>query len=229
VDQTRLQALSRTRKWAHQTLVDKKSKVYQAFLTMENAAYADGALPGRGIRGRRTAGQDQGTYRGGYFRANRLRVLHAVAHRTSGPGRRNIRRGSGGGRRGSGGGRGRYRNGRWSRHGFGAIRAASHGVSFRGSDLKKLQYPADPVVSIPTQKAGLRRLFNALSSGKRGPRGPRFQPRLGDYLPDFGSLFDTLSELLALRFKFRRQFLAKFLEETLDFLNFASRLGAVDI
>jgi len=47
VDQTRLQALSRTRKWAHQTLVDKKSKVYQAFLTMENAAYADGALPGK--------------------------------------------------------------------------------------------------------------------------------------------------------------------------------------
>lgn len=33
------------RKWAHQTLVERKSKVYEAFLAMEAAAFADGALP----------------------------------------------------------------------------------------------------------------------------------------------------------------------------------------
>lgn len=37
--------LSRTRKWAHQELVNKGSKVYNAFLQMENAAFSDGALP----------------------------------------------------------------------------------------------------------------------------------------------------------------------------------------
>lgn len=45
MNQTKLQELSRTRKWAHETLVNRKSRVYQAFLTMENAAYTDGALP----------------------------------------------------------------------------------------------------------------------------------------------------------------------------------------
>ncbi len=41
----KLEELSRTRKWAHQTLVERKSKVYEAFLAMEAAAFADGALP----------------------------------------------------------------------------------------------------------------------------------------------------------------------------------------
>ncbi|MFH2003035.1 MAG: carboxymuconolactone decarboxylase family protein [Planctomycetota bacterium] len=40
----KLDELSRTRKKAHQKLVSLKSKVYKAFLKMEQAAYADGAL-----------------------------------------------------------------------------------------------------------------------------------------------------------------------------------------
>lgn len=44
-DKTKLDELSKTRKWAHKALVDKKSRVYAAFLAMENAAYSDGALP----------------------------------------------------------------------------------------------------------------------------------------------------------------------------------------
>lgn len=45
VDRAKLNELSRMRKWAHGALIDRKSKVYRAFLTMESAAYADGALP----------------------------------------------------------------------------------------------------------------------------------------------------------------------------------------
>jgi AhpD family alkylhydroperoxidase len=41
----KLDDLTRTRKWAHRKLVDKGSKVYDAFLQMENAAFSDGALP----------------------------------------------------------------------------------------------------------------------------------------------------------------------------------------
>ncbi len=41
----KLAELTRTRKWAHRQLVDKGSKVYEAFLQMENAAFSDGALP----------------------------------------------------------------------------------------------------------------------------------------------------------------------------------------
>jgi len=40
----KLDNLTRTRKWAHKKLVDKGSKVYQAFTKMENAAFTDGAL-----------------------------------------------------------------------------------------------------------------------------------------------------------------------------------------
>ena len=39
------EALTRTRQWAHQTLLDQGSRVYQAFLQMERTAFADGALP----------------------------------------------------------------------------------------------------------------------------------------------------------------------------------------
>lgn len=45
MDRAKLNDLSRMRKWAHGALIDRKSKVYRAFLTMESAAYADGALP----------------------------------------------------------------------------------------------------------------------------------------------------------------------------------------
>ncbi len=41
----KLEAIARTRRWAHQKLLDQDSQVYQAFLQMENAAFADGALP----------------------------------------------------------------------------------------------------------------------------------------------------------------------------------------
>jgi alkylhydroperoxidase/carboxymuconolactone decarboxylase family protein YurZ len=40
-----LEALTRSRQWAHQKLLEQGSQVYQAFLDMERAAFADGALP----------------------------------------------------------------------------------------------------------------------------------------------------------------------------------------
>ena len=40
----KLDELTRTRKWAHQKLIDKGSKVYQAFAQMERATFSDGAL-----------------------------------------------------------------------------------------------------------------------------------------------------------------------------------------
>lgn len=41
----KLQELTRKRKLAHAELLKRKSKVYEAFLKMEEAAYSDGALP----------------------------------------------------------------------------------------------------------------------------------------------------------------------------------------
>jgi len=41
----KLDEISRIRKKAHQRLLSLKSKVYEAFLQMEQAAYAEGALP----------------------------------------------------------------------------------------------------------------------------------------------------------------------------------------
>jgi AhpD family alkylhydroperoxidase len=40
-----LEEISRRRKAAHKKLLDLDSKVYRAFLDMERAAFADGALP----------------------------------------------------------------------------------------------------------------------------------------------------------------------------------------
>ena len=40
----KLHELTRTRKWAHQKLTTKGSKVYQAFTQMEGATFSDGAL-----------------------------------------------------------------------------------------------------------------------------------------------------------------------------------------
>jgi AhpD family alkylhydroperoxidase len=40
-----LERISKRRKHGHATLLSLKSKVYQAFLEMEKATYADGALP----------------------------------------------------------------------------------------------------------------------------------------------------------------------------------------
>lgn len=40
----KLKDLTRARKLAHSELVKRKSKVYEAFLKMENATYFDGAL-----------------------------------------------------------------------------------------------------------------------------------------------------------------------------------------
>jgi AhpD family alkylhydroperoxidase len=39
-----LDEFTRKRRWAHQRLLDEDSKVYQAFIQMEGAAFADGAL-----------------------------------------------------------------------------------------------------------------------------------------------------------------------------------------
>jgi hypothetical protein len=39
-----LDALTRTRKWAHQRLLEERSKVYRSFIQMEDAAFTDGAL-----------------------------------------------------------------------------------------------------------------------------------------------------------------------------------------
>lgn len=44
MNEKKLRELSETRKWAHQKLVESDSKVYGAFLQMERAAFADGAL-----------------------------------------------------------------------------------------------------------------------------------------------------------------------------------------
>lgn len=44
MSQEKLNELTRTRKWAHQTLLEKGSTVYQAFTQMEGAAFSDGAL-----------------------------------------------------------------------------------------------------------------------------------------------------------------------------------------
>lgn len=41
----KLREISRKRKAAHTKLLSLKSKVYEAFLDMENAAFSDGALP----------------------------------------------------------------------------------------------------------------------------------------------------------------------------------------
>ena len=41
----KLDEITHTRKIAHQKLLSLKSKVYEAFLQMERATYADGALP----------------------------------------------------------------------------------------------------------------------------------------------------------------------------------------
>jgi AhpD family alkylhydroperoxidase len=42
---TRLDDMARARKKAHERLVAAKSRVYEAFLEMERAAFSDGALP----------------------------------------------------------------------------------------------------------------------------------------------------------------------------------------
>jgi AhpD family alkylhydroperoxidase len=44
MDKTKLDELSRTRKWAHKKLTDRGSKTYSAFTEMERATYSDGAL-----------------------------------------------------------------------------------------------------------------------------------------------------------------------------------------
>jgi len=41
----RLDEIAQKRQWAHEKLLLMKSGVYKAFLEMEKAAYADGALP----------------------------------------------------------------------------------------------------------------------------------------------------------------------------------------
>ncbi len=41
----KLEEITRNRKKAHATLLSLKSKVYEAFLRVEEAAFADGALP----------------------------------------------------------------------------------------------------------------------------------------------------------------------------------------
>ncbi len=44
MSQEKLDELTRTRKRAHKNLLDKGSKVYEAFIEMEKATFADGAL-----------------------------------------------------------------------------------------------------------------------------------------------------------------------------------------
>ena len=44
---SRLEEISEKRKTAHAKLVSLKSKVYEAFLEMEKAAFSDGALPAK--------------------------------------------------------------------------------------------------------------------------------------------------------------------------------------
>jgi AhpD family alkylhydroperoxidase len=44
MNSNKLQEIAQTRKWAHQRFLERKSRVYQAFLKMEAAAFSDGAL-----------------------------------------------------------------------------------------------------------------------------------------------------------------------------------------
>ena len=44
MSEDKLKALSRTRKWAHKKLLDKDSATYAAFVGMERATFANGAL-----------------------------------------------------------------------------------------------------------------------------------------------------------------------------------------
>ena len=44
MNKEKLEELTRTRKWAHKKLIDKGSKVYEAFTQMESAAFSDGTL-----------------------------------------------------------------------------------------------------------------------------------------------------------------------------------------
>lgn len=44
MDQEKLDELTKTRKWAHQTLMEKGSRVYHAFTEMEAATFSDGTL-----------------------------------------------------------------------------------------------------------------------------------------------------------------------------------------
>ena len=74
---TVLENISRRRKRAHRTLLSLKSKVYDAFLAMEKAAYADGVLPKKAKE----------LIAVGISVVSRLRVVHAVAHRAGGAGR----------------------------------------------------------------------------------------------------------------------------------------------
>ena len=47
MSEEKLKEMTRTRKWAHQRMVESGSKVYKAFIDMERAAFADGALAKR--------------------------------------------------------------------------------------------------------------------------------------------------------------------------------------
>ncbi|MCG8426058.1 MAG: carboxymuconolactone decarboxylase family protein [Chromatiales bacterium] len=47
MSEEKLKEMTRTRKWAHQRMVESGSKVYKAFIDMEGAAFADGALAKR--------------------------------------------------------------------------------------------------------------------------------------------------------------------------------------
>jgi AhpD family alkylhydroperoxidase len=47
VDMDKLDSITRDRKRAHEKLLRLESRVYEAFLRMEEAAFADGALPRR--------------------------------------------------------------------------------------------------------------------------------------------------------------------------------------
>jgi hypothetical protein len=49
MNMNKLDEISRTRKKAHQKFLSLKSKVYEAFLQMEQAAYTDGALPKKSL------------------------------------------------------------------------------------------------------------------------------------------------------------------------------------
>ena len=44
MNREKLDEITKTRKWAHQKLMDKGSKVYQVFTQMEEVAFSDGAL-----------------------------------------------------------------------------------------------------------------------------------------------------------------------------------------
>ena len=147
----KLEEITAKRKRAHARFVALKSEVYRGFLEMERAAYADGALPEEAKRA------DRGRHLGRHG----LRILHAVAHRTS-RSRRGDFRGSTRGRRGCHG------DGRRPCHRTRPFCARNHGQSEVGASGALIRF------ALALNYLTVRRPMNR--KDERVPHGPETRP-----------------------------------------------------